>query len=106
MPIISVRNIASQISLPSSLHSEICRLAEKYDVNQVVLFGSRAKGTNRERSDIDLFVYGQNIDDFRYALDEEAETLLKFDVVDASGFVSDELKSEVEKFGVKIYEKV
>ena len=88
------------------MHAEIARFAKEYSVSRVSLFGSRARGTNRERSDVDLLVLGGDVDGFRFALDEEGETLLKFDVVDASSNISDELKSEIEKDGIVIYEKV
>lgn len=37
---------------------EFSFLAHKYSVTKIVLFGSRARGTNTERSDIDIAVYG------------------------------------------------
>ena len=49
---------------------------------------------------------GKDVDGFRAALEDEAETLLRFDVVDACGKVSDELKSEIERVGVVIYEEI
>ena len=35
---------------------EICALARKYDIDKVILFGSRARGDYRRASDIDLAV--------------------------------------------------
>lgn len=35
---------------------EICEIAEKYKVEKVILFGSRARGDFRRTSDIDLAV--------------------------------------------------
>ena len=40
---------------------EIRELAKKYDVERVILFGSRARGDYKRCSDIDLAVYGGNI---------------------------------------------
>ncbi len=94
------------VSLPNTVLSEIIRFAEKYKIESIKLFGSRARNTNRERSDIDLFVTGENVDEFRIAIDEEAETLLKFDVIDSSKKISDELNAEIEKDGIVIYEKI
>lgn len=37
---------------------EIRSLAQKYEVRKVILFGSRARGDFREKSDIDLAVEG------------------------------------------------
>lgn len=42
-------------------------LKNKYwylSITKIVLFGSRARGTNTERSDIDIAVYGGSFDDF------------------------------------------
>ena len=92
--------------LPQNILSEIVRFAEKYGIGRVILFGSRARGANRERSDVDLLAEGGDVDGFRFALDEEAETLLSFDVVDGSSNPSEELKSEIQKDGIQIYEKI
>ena len=36
----------------------IALLGEKYHADKIVLFGSRARGDHKERSDIDLAIYG------------------------------------------------
>lgn len=56
---------------------EICQFAEKYDIDRVILFGSRARGDYRRVSDIDLAVSGKNIVRFALDVDEETSTLLK-----------------------------
>ena len=50
------------------IFTEIQEYAKKYQTKKVVLFGSRARRTNREKSDIDLAVYAEikHIDDWRY----------------------------------------
>ncbi len=93
-------------SLPKSVEDEIIQFARQYGIERVTLFGSRARGTNRERSDIDLAAAGGNVDGFRSALDEEADTLLLFDVVNTGIPVSADLLAEIEKDGVTLYEKV
>ena len=37
---------------------DIVTFAKRYSVRKVILFGSRARGNNTERSDIDIAVYG------------------------------------------------
>lgn len=91
--------------LPGRVEREIIKYAKKHGIEKVTLFGSRARGTNGERSDVDLAVAGGNIRDFRCDLDEESHTLLMFDVVDLDGHISDELKEEINRDGVVIYEK-
>ena len=72
---------------------------------KIVLFGSRARGTNTERSDIDIAVYGGEFDQFYWEVKENIHSLLMFDIIQADAAISDELKQEIEKDGVTIYEK-
>ena len=50
--------------LPERIVRELCSFAQKYSITRIVLFGSRARGTNAERSDIDIAVYGGDFDNF------------------------------------------
>lgn len=85
---------------------EINELAKKYDIEQVILFGSRARGDFKERSDIDLAVKGGQTELFAIAVDEETSTLLKYDIVNLDGSVQRELLDSIEKEGILLYEKV
>ena len=38
--------------------SEVAELCKRFHAKEVILYGSRAKGTARERSDIDIAVSG------------------------------------------------
>ncbi|MCD8198042.1 MAG: nucleotidyltransferase domain-containing protein [Lachnospiraceae bacterium] len=81
-------------------------LCQRYEASEVILFGSRAKGTARERSDIDLAVRGAH--DFA-ALEEEMEqipTLYTIDLVDLNHCMNALLKEDIEQYGRKIYEKI
>ena len=81
-------------------------IAEKHNVQKVVLFGSRARGDFKERSDIDLAVSGGDIVAFTFAVEEETPTLLMFDVVNLDKEVQPELLASIEKEGAVLYEKV
>ena len=74
-------------------------------LRNIVLFGSRAKGNNTERSDIDMAVYGGDFDGFYWDIKEIINSLLMFDIIQADSAISDDLKHEIEKDGVIIYEK-
>lgn len=91
--------------LPDRVLRDIIKYAKKYKIKKVILFGSRARGTNGERSDIDIAVSGGDTAKFSLEIDEEAHTLLMFDVVDLDGYVSEELKKEIERDGIVIYEE-
>ena len=92
-------------NLPDRIVRELCSFAKKNSIKKIVLFGSRARGTNTERSDIDIAVYGGNFDDFYWDVKEKTHSLLMFDIVQADVPISCELKEEIEKDGVVIYEK-
>lgn len=85
---------------------DIIGIAKKNNITKVILFGSRARGSNSERSDIDLAVLGGDALSFYYDVEEEAWTLLMFDVVDLNKPVSAELAEEIKRDGVVLYEKV
>ena len=91
--------------LPERIVRELYSFAKKHAVTKIVLFGSRARGTNTERSDIDIAVYGGDFDHFYWDVKEKTHTLLMFDIVQADAPISDQLKAEIEKDGVVIYEK-
>ena len=92
-------------NLPDRVLRELSSFAKESSVIKIILFGSRARGTNTERSDIDIAVYGGDFDNFYWDVKEKIHSLLMFDIVQADGSISDELKQEIEKDGVVIYEK-
>lgn len=56
--------INMKYNLPDRILRELSFLAKKYSVTKIILFGSRARGTNTERSDIDIAVYGGDFEHF------------------------------------------
>lgn len=92
-------------NLPERVIKDISTFADKHGVRKVVLFGSRARGTHTERSDVDIAVSGGNFDDFYWDIKENANSLLTFDIIDIDKRVSENLKLEIERDGIMIYEK-
>lgn len=85
---------------------EIRMLAQKYHVQQVLLFGSRARGDYKRTSDIDLAVRGGDIDRFALDVEEETSTLLMYDVVDMDTNMQPELLESIKREGIVLYEEV
>ena len=85
---------------------EIRDFAGRYDVDQVILFGSRARGDYSRTSDIDLAVSGGDVTRFSLDVGEDTSTLLMFDVIDLSRPVSEELMKAISREGKVLYEKV
>ena len=94
-----------EFNIPSRVLRDIIRFARAHSVDKVLLFGSRARGTNGERSDIDIAVYGGDFDAFYDDIKEKTHSLLMFDVVNADGKISEELEREIAREGIMIYEK-
>lgn len=92
-------------SLPDRIKREICDLARIHSIDKITLFGSRARNTYTERSDIDIAVYGGDFHSFYWDVKENVHSLLMFDIVDMDSGVSEELMKEIERDGVIIYEK-
>lgn len=94
------------MELPSDLVPALTGLARSMGACRLVLFGSRARGDCRERSDIDLAVYGLSraaAGRFRLEL-EELPTLLRFDLVAVAPDTSPALLAEIQRDGVILYD--
>lgn len=84
------------------LYQQLTALARRYGAKKLVLFGSRARGDNTSRSDVDLAVYGMpEANRARFALDaEELPTLLRLDIVHIRPGMDERFLTNIEKDGV------
>ena len=88
-------------------YDQIAEFARHAAAHRVLLFGSRARGTNQERSDIDLAIEGcPDFAALEDRLQEELWSLLRLDVVNLDDHISQELRDEIERDGKVLYEKV
>ena len=90
-----------------NIYNSISELAKRFGASKVVLFGSRARGDNRERSDIDIAVYGvenSNQAAFRSAIGD-IPTLLSFEIVFISDSTDNALLQNIKKDGKIIMSK-
>ncbi len=101
----SIEEMSEHTGIRTQVISEICEFARQYDIDKVVLFGSRARGDYHRTSDIDLAVYGSNYLLFAHDVDEYTSTLLKYDIVDMTRPMNPALKQAIETEGIKMYEK-
>ena len=95
------------MNLPEKVKDKIIELARKCGVKKVILFGSRARGDNWERSDIDLAISGGDRVRFTLDVDETdiVPTLLMFDVVDLDEPCNEDLLESIKRDGVVLYEE-
>lgn len=76
------------------------------EINQVILFGSRAKGTAKVNSDIDLAVEGlsSNLQIENLAMELDDLSLpYKFDVKSVVRITNPVLKDHIARVGINIY---
>ncbi len=92
-------------NLAPKLEREIIFQARRCGVKKLILFGSRARGTNHERSDIDLAASGGDIAEFAEAL-EELDTLLRFDVINLDAKLDADFQAEIDRDGIILYLEV
>lgn len=95
------------MNLSKRIINEIIDISKKYyGINKVVLFGSRARGDNELKSDIDLAVYCDgDLSLFIEEVENTTHTLLEFDFSDMNNIVDDFFIEQVEKEGIVLYEK-
>ena len=98
--------LSEKTGIKQNVLQAIIKLAKDNDVRKLILFGSRARGDYKERSDIDLAFYGGNSSWFILEVDEETPTLLQFDVLDLDKPIQAELLESIKREGMVIYEKV
>lgn len=96
----------NKTGIKTEVIEEICQIAKKYHMQKVILFGSRARGDFHRASDIDLAVYGGNVDGFAVDVREETSTLLQYDVVGLNQSVQEKLLDSINREGIVLYEKV
>lgn len=77
------------------------------EIEKVILFGSRAKNTYKNTSDIDLAVLFTNPQKKLLLIRklDEVRCVLKFDVLDINGIANEKLLDNIKKDGKVIYIK-
>lgn len=99
-------DLSEKTGIKQIVLQEIIKIAQDNGVEKVILFGSRARGDFKEKSDIDLAFCGGKSSRFILSVDGETSTLLEFDIVDLDKPVQPELLESINREGVVIYEKV
>lgn len=89
----------------------ICHILEKEpQIEQALLFGSRAKGTDKPGSDVDIALKGkdlnaQTITNVSYYLNEETPLPYRFDVLNYHTITERSLVEHIDRVGIEFYNK-
>ena len=91
-----------------NVYNQIVEFAKELQAEKAVLFGSRARGNNKEKSDIDVAIYGcKQFELLKDRIDEELWSLLQVDLINMNEtYISRDLIQEINRDGVLLYEKV
>lgn len=91
---------------------QICStLALHNEVDEAILFGSRAKGTYKKGSDVDIALKGNSINlstinSISFTLNEESLMPYKFDILNFQTLQNQELINHIKRVGVCFYKKI
>jgi predicted nucleotidyltransferase len=88
----------------------LCTLfAGQKEIEQVILYGSRAKGTHKPFSDVDITLLGYGLNRshlYRLSAEiDESSLPYRFDISIFSKLTNDALIEEIEKTGVVLYQR-
>lgn len=93
-------------NLDQAVKEEIIACCKKYNVDKIILFGSRARGDNGPYSDIDLAIEGADDFDRLFAdLKYNEFTLLEMDIINLNNRVSEPLMKDILDDGCILFEK-
>ena len=81
---------------------EVAMLCRSFHAKEVILYGSRAKGTARERSDIDIAVSGAEDFDLLAEKVEDLPTLYSVDLLNMDTCRNQLLLEDIRQYGRKI----
>ncbi|MBQ8460114.1 nucleotidyltransferase domain-containing protein [bacterium] len=98
----------NNFGLPEKTRKDLIEyFCTKTDIEKVLIYGSRAKGTYHNGSDIDFAIWTENHSDFNsiaYELDE-LPTPYKFDTIDYKTLSSDGIKKSIDTDGILFYQR-
>lgn len=96
--------------LESDMASILEIIGNQEFVEEVILFGSRAKGNYREGSDVDLALKGESLNfekvsHISYLLNEETNMPYRFDLVNYHQIQEPELVNHIDRVGIPIFHR-
>ena len=88
--------------------AEIIEIFKQFpQINKAYLFGSRAMGTHKVGSDVDIALIGKDIDKvittISYTLNEETLLPYSFDLINYETITNSELKEHINRVGIILY---
>lgn len=94
----------------SDLQSIIAVIQQQEEVEEAIIFGSRAMGNYKAGSDIDIALKGGQVNqitttNISHILNEETPMPYKFDVLNYQAIANKDLAKHIDRIGVSFYKK-
>lgn len=94
--------------ISDKLLNDLCNIFNNYtEIDRVILFGSRARGDNKNTSDVDLCIFGMDVTHLvlaKVTMDiYELDTPLSFDILNFNELSKKALIDNILNEGVEIY---
>lgn len=94
--------------LETDLQEIVQTLSQFSTIEKAVIFGSRAKGNYQNGSDVDIAIFGENLNpetDFQvsFHLNEETNMPYKFDILNFNKIQEPTLIDHISRVGIQIY---
>lgn len=101
------KTINNEFGLPERTMNELLDyFKSKPEIEKVVIYGSRAKGTYRNGSDIDFAIWSDNESISGIAIDlDDLPTPYKFDVINYKTLIHQGMKNSIDNEGKIFYQR-
>lgn len=94
---------------PGDLDTIIHVIKQQPQIKQALIFGSRAKGTYKNGSDIDIALKGEfdftTVLNIKTVLEEDTDLPYMFDILDYNNLNNEKLKQHIDRIGIIFYQK-
>lgn len=92
------------------LESIIAIIQQQAEVEEALIFGSRAKGNYKNGSDIDIALKGADVNNtttgiISYLLNEETQMPYHFDILNYHTIANKDLVKHIDRAGMRFYKK-
>lgn len=92
------------------LENIVAILRQHSEVEEAIIFGSRAKGNYKNGSDVDIALRGTALDylitnNISYILNEETQMPYKFDVLNYHSISNKDLTDHIDRVGISFYKR-
>jgi len=96
----------NSFGLPQYIYDEVVKTLNSFrEIKQVKIFGSRAKGTHKRYSDVDIAIYAEECHELAANVKDalnELDVIYDFDVLHYEMTSNAEIRSHIDRVGITV----